>query len=108
MAQIIEVNGIKYGVKKSIRSIMLFEDMTGKSISEMNATNYRDLLTYSYCVFKASNRQALGQNFDIDAFLDMCDDNEGFLEELMGAITKLVEEGSENDSKKKKKAKKSV
>jgi hypothetical protein len=64
----IQIAGIDYLVKKSYRSMLMFEELTKKSISEMQ-TSLSDLLMLFYCVIKTNNTV----DFTYDQFIDILD-----------------------------------
>jgi len=68
----ITLNGIEYVVKQSFRSLMKFEEMTKKSVSEMS-TSIADLITLLYCILSSNNRETF--KFTYDEFVDVIDES---------------------------------
>ena len=65
---------IKFGekeflVKPSFRSLMLFEEITGKNSSEIRE-NVTDTVTMFYCMVKASNKEF---TLTLEEFIDLVD-----------------------------------
>jgi hypothetical protein len=73
------INNKEYKFKRSMRSIMLYENETGKTITELS-NKISDIMIYYYCVLKACNRNT--ELPTMDEFLDYIDDNEGAFEAL--------------------------
>lgn len=67
----ITINETNYKVKQSFRALMLFEEMTGKSVALMSE-KIADVLKLFYCVLKANNSESF--NYSFDEFLDLMDD----------------------------------
>jgi hypothetical protein len=82
---IVVINGKEYKVKQTMRSIMLFEEMTGKSIGSMDAGKINDVLVMLYCTLKACNKAEF-ENIDFDAFVDMVDENPAIIQDMSEAI----------------------
>lgn len=59
-------------IKKSNRALILFEEMTGKNVYDMDG--YGDLIKSFYCILKANNRDIF--TMDFDTFLDILDEDE--------------------------------
>ncbi len=51
----IKISGIEYNVKQSIRSLMYFEEMTGKSINTMD-NSFSDIMKLFFCILRAGNK----------------------------------------------------
>jgi hypothetical protein len=58
-------------IKQSFRALMLFEEMTNKSVNQMNET-VADILTLFYCILKGNNQKLF--NYSFDEFLDVIDE----------------------------------
>jgi hypothetical protein len=85
----ININGTDYKFKRTMRSIMLFEQKQKKNITDIGS-NVSDILNYYYCVLQACNRGVKIPTFD--EFLDYIDETEGAFQ-LMGEL--LAEEHTE-------------
>lgn len=64
----IQIAGKDYLVKKTYRSMLLFEEQTKRPISEMQKS-LGDLLLFFYCIVKSNNTV----NFDYNQFVDILD-----------------------------------
>jgi hypothetical protein len=86
MKNVVVIDGKEYKVKQTMRSIMLFEEMTGKSVGSMDASKIGDVMMMLYCTLKACNKADF-ENVDFDSFVDMVDDNPSIVEEISKAIS---------------------
>ena len=68
----IQLSGKELIVKQSFRSLMLFEEMTGRNVNQLN-DSLSDILTLLYCMLKASNKKNFIYSFD--EFIDEIDLN---------------------------------
>lgn len=93
----VKINGEEFNVKKSYRGLMMFEELTGKGISEMKESA-TDLLTLFYCLLKASNKEKFTKTFD--DFIDIIDENPDSVD-VFNAY--LLEEGKKNEKSSTKK-----
>lgn len=96
---IVTINEKEYKIKKSFRSILLFESSTGKAFSLANTS---DLLQYFYCILLTQ-----GCELKVDEFIDWVDENEGVMTEFMSWLVeeKKAEDFTTNDEGAKKKKK---
>jgi hypothetical protein len=87
----IKIAGHDYLIKKSYRSMLLFEEQTKKPISEMQKSLY-DMLMLFYCIVKANNVI----DFDYLKFVDILDTDinavDKFNQYLIDSATILEEE----------------
>lgn len=90
----ITINGIDYIVKQTFRSLIIFEEMTGKAASEMNTT-IKDMMTLFYSNIKANNII----KFDFDEFLTLLDDEP----EALNNFNKMLSDTQEAKGKATKK-----
>ncbi len=97
----IKINGVEYKIKQSFRALMLFEEMTGKSVYQMDQT-LNDVIKLFYCIIKANNRNIF--NFSFDEFIDTIDDNPDSVELFNDYLLSTVEQPIEKDKPKKKRA----
>lgn len=67
----IKIAGTDYKVAQSFRALMLFEEMTDKSVSSMNES-VADILKLFYCILKGNNIEAFTYNFD--EFINLMDE----------------------------------
>jgi hypothetical protein len=65
----ITISGNEYRIKKTYRSLLLFEELTGKGITEMQQS-LKDLLQLFYCIVQANNTI----DFTFSEFVQMIDD----------------------------------
>ena len=72
------INGKEYKFKRTMRSIMMFEQMKDKSISELSE-RIEDLVSYYYCVLKACNKES---EITFDEFVDALDEDETLLGQM--------------------------
>jgi len=84
MEKIIKIEGVDYKVKRTMRSIMMFEQITGRSVSEIS-DKIGDILTFYFCILKACNKQTMA-NVDFDAFVDLIDEHEEVFEQISEAL----------------------
>lgn len=68
----IEISGRQYTVKQSFRALMLFEEMTNKSVNQINES-VNDLLKLFYCILKGNN--LLTFEYTFDNFIDIIDEH---------------------------------
>lgn len=80
----IQFNGEELILKQSFRSLMLFEEMTGRSAYEVGVS-VSDSMKLFYCMLKAANKDVYTQSFD--AFLDTIDENPALLTEFNAFLT---------------------
>lgn len=95
----IKLNEKEYILKQSFRSLLMFEEMTGKNITNIN-DSLTDTLKLFYCMLKASNEF----DYTYDQFVDIVDSNENSVDSFTNY---LIELNSDNNSVDKKKVKKS-
>lgn len=79
-------------LKQSIRSLMLYENIEGKTF---NPTTTTDFVTYMYCVVVASSKD---YSITFEEFLDAIDENPDYLKEF----TEWLISSSQNQNKLKK------
>lgn len=60
-----------YIVKKSFRSLMLFEELSGRGIDDMKES-LTDLMLLFYCILKANNKETF--IYTLDEFIDVLDE----------------------------------
>lgn len=74
----ITISEQQYRIKQSFRALMLFEEMTSKSVGEMNES-VADVLKLFYCILKGNNMQTFTYTFE--EYLDIMDEQpEAFTE----------------------------
>lgn len=96
----IRINGIAYKLKQSFRGLMLFEEMTGTSVSVMEEST-GNMIKMLYCLLKANNRELFKWSFD--EFIDVLDDNPEILTTFSNYLVSL--QGKAKEEVKKKTAK---
>jgi len=98
----IKIKGKRMELKNTNRSLLKFEEMTGKNVLDMDNT-YTDTLKLFYCVVYGANYKII--DFDFEGFLDILDDDETLTEQFTQYLKrKQVElqddESDESDKKK--------
>lgn len=87
----IQLGGKQYKIKKTYRSLLLYEEETGKLISEMKQS-IKDLLILFYCIIKANNTI----DFTFTQFIDMIDNEpqimDNFNNYLVDSATTIKDE----------------
>lgn len=73
----IKIKEIEYVIKQSFRTYILFEEMTGKQVGDIETT--KDNITLIYCTFKGCNKNF---SFSFDEFIDLLDENPGIFSEF--------------------------
>lgn len=98
----VNINGVEYDLKYSIRALFLWEQITGRSFEIKNTL---DNYLFYYCMILASNKDK--EPLDWNDFIEAADENPKILNpfvELLKSIEKknsLVEPEIEEDGKKK-------
>jgi hypothetical protein len=69
----IKIKGQEFIVKKSFRSLLLFEELSGKGIDQLKET-LTDLMLLFYCILKANNKDTF--NYTLDEFISAIDEAE--------------------------------
>ena len=67
----ITIAGTEFIIKQSFRALMLFEEMTSKTINQMGES-VSDILKLFYCILKGNNLETF--NWTFDEFLDVIDE----------------------------------
>jgi len=70
----IKIKDKEYTIKQSFRTYLLFEERTGKQISDIQSM--KDILELLYCSFKGCNKDF---EYDFDSFIDVIDDDPSIL-----------------------------
>jgi hypothetical protein len=91
-----EILGNKYLVKKTYRSLLLFEEQSGKSVSEMKQS-LRDLMMLFYCIVQANNTIT----FTFPEFVDMIDAQPDAMDKFNEYLVESATEVKEKPAKKK-------
>lgn len=89
----VNIKGKEIELKQTIRSLIIYENVTGKSFSP---SSIQDILTYLFCVVVAS---AKDYSLSFDDFIDYVDENPNTLEEFI----KWIEQQNSTNEKIKKK-----
>ena len=80
----VKIKGKKYNLKNhAFRAMFLFEEMTGKSIVDVELL--KDQVAYLYCLFKASNDSF---EFTLDEFIDILEDDTKIFTDFLQHISK--------------------
>lgn len=96
---IIKINEVEYKIKKSTRALLLFEELTGKSVYEVSE-NLTNLTKLFYCYVKACNRDIF--KFTLDEFIDLIDDSADSIEIFNKYLIESAEKETPGNPKKKK------
>lgn len=97
----IKIHDREIKLKYSFRSILLYENITGKSFNPVTTT---DTLIFMYSVIMASDKEI---SFTFDEFMDMIDDNPKLVVEFSEFIASEFEKNEtlSPDDEEEKKAK---
>lgn len=93
---IIKINNVEYTIKQSLRSLMMFEQLTDKKASQIEDT-LTDTITIFYCMLKSNNK-----NFDykFEDFIDIIDNEVDAVNQFVDFI-KQASTNSKDENKKK-------
>lgn len=97
----ITISGKQYKIKQTIRSLFLFEEITGKPFEIKNTL---DNYLYFFCMIIANNPNC---SLTWDSFIDCLDNDPTIITQLNQVINdqqkidKLLDNGEEKDGKKK-------
>ena len=91
----IKINDTEIILKQSIRSLLMFENITGASYAPKSLN---DVLLYLYCVVVASSKD---YSIEYDQFIDWIDDNPTEFDKILQFIQQTDE--NQNNIKKNKK-----
>ena len=69
----IKIKDVEYTLKESTRSLLKFEELTKKSVGELNTT-FTDNVTLLYCMLFGSNRNTF--KYTYDEFIDVLDEGD--------------------------------
>lgn len=62
----VNINGVEYPIKLTLRALIDFQNMTGHSITVIDPDNMNDIASLSYLSFKAG-----GSKLTYDEFIDL-------------------------------------
>jgi len=96
----VRINNEDYLVKKSYRSLLLFEQETGRSVDQIKES-VNDLLLLFYCILKANNREKFQYSFD--QFVDILDENPDSVEVFNAYLLDEAKKIDKSSPKKKQK-----
>jgi hypothetical protein len=99
----IKIENNEYVVKQSFRSLMLFEEMTGKNANQLT-DNLTDLMTLFYCILQAGNKDIF--KFSFDQFIDLIDNNQDTIQVFNDYLADLNADTTNTTKQTKKKVKK--
>lgn len=97
----VNINGKSYQIKQTVRSLFLWEQISGRSFEIKNTL---DNYLYFYCLILANNKDC---ELDWDGFIDAIDADPNIIVEMTKAIAdlskleKMFESGEDADGKKK-------
>jgi hypothetical protein len=96
----IKIDGLEYSIKKSWRSLKMFETLSGKLLAEMNES-VTDLLLLLFCLLKANNKHFNFEN--VDDFIDYLDEHDGenIIELFSDYLNSFTEKNEPQETKKK-------
>jgi hypothetical protein len=93
----IKLSEKEYLVKRNWKSLIMFEEMTKKSIDDIKGS-VKDLIMLFYSILKANNKDF---TLSIDEFIDILDENEDAVESFTSYIQRLAGTSENTDDKKK-------
>jgi hypothetical protein len=67
----IKIGEFEFQIKQSFRALMIFEKLTGKSVSQSN-DSINDIMMMFYSIIKGCNKNF---DFDFEFFVDLVDEN---------------------------------
>jgi len=98
MTKTIKIADKEFVLRNSNRSLLKFEETTGRSVMDMNP-NFSDILTLFWCVLYGANR--LTFNYEFEDFLDVLDEDETLVEQFTSYLHNKKEEVKDTKVKKK-------
>lgn len=72
----IKIGAVEYQIRQSFRALMLFENLTGKPVSE-SKDSVNTLMLMFYCILKSNNKDF---EYSFETFVDLIDDNSDSIE----------------------------
>ena len=90
----------EFYIKESIRSLLIFEELTGKKAAEIS-DNLTDTLTLFYCFLRANNKDTF--NYTFENFIDLIDVNESAVNSFVKFIELQAIKNAKNGKSVKKK-----
>jgi len=81
---IIKIDEKEFVIKQSFRALMLFEDMTSKTVNQMSES-VADVLKLFYCILKGNNMNTF--NYDFESFLDTIDEHPEYFQVFTEYLT---------------------
>jgi len=93
----IKISGADFTVKQSYRSLMLFEELTGINLSDMNGSVTHTIKLF-YCMVKGCNMNTF--NYSFDEFMTILDEEPEMLDSFNAY---LISESKPSEKKKMKK-----
>lgn len=85
----IKIGEIEYKVKRTMRSMMMFEQIMEKPVSAITE-RIEDIMCFYFCILKASNKEQMA-DMDFDGFVDLIDEHDGIFEQLAEALNEPAE-----------------
>lgn len=82
----ISIKEKEYTLKQTFRTYLLFEELTGKQISDIKTM--KDMIYLLYCTFKANNKEF---EYSFDDFIDVIDENPEIFTKFNEFNTSLIE-----------------
>lgn len=73
----IKIREDEFTIKQSFRTFLLYEEMTGKQVTDIETI--KDVLNLLYCTFKGCNKN---WNYTFDEFLDIVDEQPEIFEQF--------------------------
>jgi len=67
----ITIAGTEFKIAQSFRALMMFEELTGKTVNQINES-VADILKLFYCILKGNNLTTFEYTFE--SFLDLIDE----------------------------------
>lgn len=92
---IIKINNVEYLIKQSLRSLMMFEQLTDKKASQIE-DNLTDTITIFYCMLKSNNKNF---DFKFEDFIDIIDNEVDAVNQFVEFIKQASTPSTENKKK---------
>jgi len=79
MVKTIRIKNKNFELRDSNRSLLKFEEMTNKSVMDIDA-NYTDILNLFYCVLYGANKNKF--KYEFEDFLDILDEDDTLIDKF--------------------------
>jgi hypothetical protein len=86
----ITIKGEEFLLKNTTRALLKFEEITEKSVAELNE-NITDTMALFYCMLYGANRNTF--KYTYDEFIDLVDDDQSSLDMFSNFLLSQAKEG---------------